>query len=105
MQGSYRSYLGRPWKEYSRTVLIECVIDGLIDAEGWVAWNGNFGLRTLYYGEYMNSGGGASVARRVKWPGFHVIRDAAEAGGFSVANFIAGDLWIPATGVPFTAGV
>ncbi|XP_057777431.1 pectinesterase-like [Salvia miltiorrhiza] len=105
VQNSYRSYLGRPWKEYSRTVLSKCMIDGVIDPAGWLPWSGDFGLSTLYYGEYMNSGVGGSTKGRVKWPGFHVIRDAAEAGRFTVRNFLAGDSWIPATGVPFTSGL
>ncbi|KAK6134190.1 hypothetical protein DH2020_032080 [Rehmannia glutinosa] len=101
----YRGYLGRPWREYSRTVYMKCRIDGGIDPEGWMPWNGNFGLSTLYYGEYMNTGGGASTSGRVKWPGYHVITSAAEAGKFSVGKFLAGDSWIPATGVPCTSGL
>ncbi|GFS40439.1 pectin methylesterase 2 [Actinidia rufa] len=42
---------------------------------------------------------------RVKWPGYHVITSVAEAGKFSVGNFLAGDSWIPSTGVPFTSGL
>ncbi|KAI3453150.1 hypothetical protein Pfo_009813 [Paulownia fortunei] len=105
VQSSYKIYLGRPWKKYSRTVFMKCRIDGLIDPEGWLPWSGNFALGTLYYGEYMNTGSGASTIGRVKWPGFHVIRSAAEAGKFSVGNFLAGDEWIPAAGVPFTSGL
>ncbi|KAK6134248.1 hypothetical protein DH2020_032010 [Rehmannia glutinosa] len=101
----YRGYLGRPWREYSRTVYMKCRIDGGIDPQGWMPWNGNFGLSTLYYGEYMNTGGGASTSGRVKWPGYHVITSAAEAGKFSVGKFLAGDSWIPATGVPCTSGL
>lgn len=26
-----KSYLGRPWKEYSRTIYMQCFMDGLID--------------------------------------------------------------------------
>ncbi|KAI3466959.1 hypothetical protein Pfo_023622 [Paulownia fortunei] len=102
---SYKSYLGRPWQKYSRTVFMKCTLDGSIDPAGWLPWSGNFALSTLYYGEYMNTGSGASTSGRVKWPGFHVITSATEAGKFSVGSFLAGDSWIPATGVPFTAGL
>ncbi|KAL8531890.1 hypothetical protein ACS0TY_008479 [Phlomoides rotata] len=105
VQTSYKSYLGRPWKQCSRTVLLKCVIDELIDPMGWLEWSGDFGLTTLYYGEYMNSGSGANTSRRVKWPGFHVITNAVEAGKFSAHNFLAGDLWIPSAGVPFMSGL
>ncbi|KAK4400070.1 Pectinesterase 2 [Sesamum angolense] len=105
VQDSYRSYLGRPWRKYSRTVFMKCTIEGLIDPAGWLPWSGTFGLSTLYYGEYMNTGSGASTNGRVKWPGFHVITSPAEAGKFSVGKFLAGESWITAAGVPFTAGL
>ncbi|KAL1568598.1 pectinesterase [Salvia divinorum] len=88
VQSSYKSYLGRPWKEYSRTVFSKCVIDGLIDPAGWLPWSGDFGLATVYYGEYMNSGVGGSSRGRVNWTGFHHIRHATEAGIFSARNFL-----------------
>ncbi|CAK9134273.1 unnamed protein product [Ilex paraguariensis] len=105
VQKSFKTYLGRPWKQYSRTVFMKTSLDSLIDPSGWFPWSGNFALKTLYYGEYMNKGLGASTSGRVKWPGYRVITSATEAGKFSVGNFLAGDAWIPATGVPFTSGL
>lgn len=105
VQGSFKSYLGRPWKQYSRTVFMKCIIDGVIDPAGWLPWRGNFALSTLYYGEYMNTGSGAGTSGRVKWPGYRVIRSPVEAGKFTVGNFLAGNSWIPATGVPFDSGL
>lgn len=105
VKGRFRSFLGRPWKEYSRSVFMKTDLDGLIDGRGWTEWSGGFALSTLYYAEYMNTGSGASTAARVKWPGFHVLSDAREAERFSVGNFIGGESWIPATGVPFWAGL
>ncbi|XP_059654251.1 probable pectinesterase/pectinesterase inhibitor 36 [Cornus florida] len=101
VKGRFKSYLGRPWRRYSRTVFLKTDMDGLIDPKGWTEWRGNFGLSTLYYGEYMNSGSGASTAGRVRWPGFHVLKDPHEASPFTVRNFIQGHLWIPVSGVPF----
>ncbi|KAJ6676255.1 PECTINESTERASE [Salix viminalis] len=60
---------------------------------------------TLYYGEYRNFGPGASTGGRVKWGGYRVITSSTEASSFTVANFIAGSSWLPATGVPFFAGL
>ncbi|XP_050373686.1 pectinesterase [Argentina anserina] len=105
VQGSYRTYLGRPWQKYSRTVIMKSNLDGLIAPQGWFPWSGSFGLDTLYYGEYMNTGGGAATGGRVKWPGFRVITSATEAAKFTVGNFLTGDAWIPGTGVPFEAGL
>ncbi|KAM5566840.1 pectinesterase [Rosa sericea] len=105
VQGSFRTYLGRPWQKYSRTVIMKSNLDGLIAPQGWFPWSGSFALDTLYYGEYMNTGAGAATGGRVKWPGFRVITSAVEAGKFTVGNFLAGDAWIPGTGVPFEAGL
>ncbi|XP_078444119.1 pectinesterase-like [Wolffia australiana] len=101
--GSIRSFLGRPWKEFSRTVFMKCALDGIIDRAGWLEWSGNFALSTLYYGEYLNTGAGAETSGRVKWGGYKVISSATEAGQFTVGNFIGGSSWLGSTGVPFTA--
>ncbi|KAG8381492.1 hypothetical protein BUALT_Bualt06G0127500 [Buddleja alternifolia] len=103
--GSFRTYLGRPWREYSRTVFMQTYLDRLVDPAGWLEWDGNFALNTLYYGEYRNTGPGSGTSRRVRWRGYRVITSAAEAGRFTVANFVAGRSWLPATGVPFLAGL
>ncbi|WVZ92658.1 hypothetical protein U9M48_038704 [Paspalum notatum var. saurae] len=100
-----QTYLGRPWKQYSRVVFMQSFIGGLVRPEGWLAWDGDFALDTLYYGEYMNTGPGAGVGARVKWPGFHVMTSTAEAGNFTVAQFIEGNMWLPPTGVKYTAGL
>ncbi|KAF8411678.1 hypothetical protein HHK36_004236 [Tetracentron sinense] len=89
----HKNYLGRPWKEYSRTVFIHCYLEDLIIPQGWMPWSGDFALSTLYYGEFENSGPGATTSGRVPWssqiPANHVY-------AYSVPNFIQGDKWIPA---------
>eukprot|EP00252_Welwitschia_mirabilis_P010387 TRINITY_DN2362_c0_g1_i2.p1 TRINITY_DN2362_c0_g1~~TRINITY_DN2362_c0_g1_i2.p1 ORF type:complete len:584 (+),score=-63.01 TRINITY_DN2362_c0_g1_i2:629-2380(+) len=102
---SYGTYLGRPWKMYARTVYMQTYMDDFIDPAGWLPWNQDFALKTLYYGEYMNSGPGAGLARRVTWPGYHVITSADEASQFTVAQFISGMTWLPATGIAYVAGL
>ncbi|XP_058077240.1 pectinesterase-like [Magnolia sinica] len=102
--GSTKTYLGRPWKEYSRTVYIQSFLDGLIDPTGWLPWSGDFALSTLYYAEYNNSGPGSGTGSRVPWPGYHVI-NASDASNFTVSNFLLGDNWIPSSGVPFTGSL
>ncbi|GMY07785.1 pectinesterase 2-like [Fagus crenata] len=105
MLSSVKTYLGRPWKEYSRTVFLQSYLDSLVDSAGWLEWNGNFALSTLYYGEYKNTGPSSSTSQRVKWGGYHVITSASVASQFTVENFIGGQSWLPATGVPFVAGL
>lgn len=102
VKSSFPTFLGRPWKEYSRTVIMQSTISDVIDPAGWHEWNGNFALNTLFYGEYQNSGPGAATSRRVTWKGFKVITSAAEAQRFTPANFIAGSSWLPSTGFPFS---
>ncbi|XP_015875076.3 putative pectinesterase/pectinesterase inhibitor 22 [Ziziphus jujuba] len=95
------TYLGRPWKLYSRTVFINTYMSALVQPRGWLEWYGNFALGTLWYGEYKNYGPGASLSGRVKWPGYHIIRDFATASFFSAERFINAMSWLPATGVKF----
>ncbi|KAL4320039.1 hypothetical protein GQ457_18G001820 [Hibiscus cannabinus] len=99
------TYLGRPWKLYSRTIIMQSYISDAIRPQGWLEWNQDFALDTLYYAEYMNSGPGASLGGRVKWPGYHVLNNSAQAVNYTVAQFIEGNLWLPPTGVKYTSGL
>ncbi|KAJ6790902.1 putative pectinesterase [Iris pallida] len=103
--GSTRTYLGRPWKEYSRTVVMQSNVDGLVHATGWMPWNGEFALSTLYYAEFNNSGSGSDTGGRVSWPGYHVISNSSDALNYTVTNFVLGDNWLPLTGVPYSSGL
>lgn len=102
---SIKTFLGRPWKEFSRTVIIKSEIGDLVEPEGWHEWNGEFALKTLFYAEYMNSGVGSSTDDRVKWEGFKVITNETEAMQFSVENFIEGGSWLKTTGFPYSLGL
>ncbi|KAH7852819.1 hypothetical protein Vadar_029573 [Vaccinium darrowii] len=99
-----KSYLGRPWKEFSRTIIMQSEIGDFIDPDGWLPWDKDFGLKTLYYAEFNNRGPGASVAARVKWPGLKVI-NKDEATKFTLGPFIQGDSWVNAAGVPSRFGL
>ncbi|KAL3577529.1 hypothetical protein D5086_019033 [Populus alba] len=99
-----KAYLGRPWRELSRTIVMQSHIDDLIAPEGWLPWMGNFGLNTLFYSEYGNKGEGAVETNRVKWAGIKKLTPEA-ADGYTAAKFLQGDEWIPQTGVPYTAGM
>ncbi|CAI8615132.1 unnamed protein product [Vicia faba] len=101
VKSTFKSYLGRPWKKYSRTVYLNSVIEDLIDPAGWLEWNGTFALDTLYYGEYQNRGPGSNTSARVNWPGYKVITNATEASQFTVRQFLQGTEWLNSTGIPF----
>ncbi|KAH9619518.1 hypothetical protein KSS87_013360 [Heliosperma pusillum] len=95
-----KSYLGRPWKEYARTVYIESYIDDFINPSGWSRWSDNNNVDTLYYGEYGNQGSGSLTESRVSWRGYHVM-DYDEASNFTVSQFIVGDEWLDSTSFPY----
>ncbi|KAK8497537.1 hypothetical protein V6N13_002941 [Hibiscus sabdariffa] len=101
---TFKTYLGRPWKEYSRTVYMQNFMGSLIDPAGWREWTGDFALSTLYYAEYDNSGPGSNTSSRVTWSGYHTI-NATDAANFTVSGFLVGDEWLPDTGVPYTASL
>ncbi|KAG6695200.1 hypothetical protein I3843_09G086200 [Carya illinoinensis] len=105
VKGSVRSYLGRPWKEYSRTVVMQSYIGNHIDPAGWSVWSKDFALKTLYYGEYTNRGPGAGTSKRVNWPGYHLITRAEEAKKFTVAELIQGGNWLKSSGVAYSEGL
>ncbi|KAJ0537249.1 putative pectinesterase [Helianthus annuus] len=105
VQGSFPTYLGRPWKQYSRTVVMQSSITNVIHPAGWFEWDGNFALDTLYYGEYQNTGAWAATSSRVKWKGFKVITSSSEAQGFTPGSFIGGGSWLRNTGFPFSLGL
>jgi pectinesterase len=102
---SVPTYLGRPWKDYSKTVYMQSLMGSLINPAGWHEWSGNLSLSTLYYAEYNNTGPGSGTAGRVTWPGYHVINAVVNATVFTVSNFLLGDDWLPQTGVPYTGGL
>ncbi|KAL4560111.1 hypothetical protein LXL04_032260 [Taraxacum kok-saghyz] len=105
VQASFPTYLGRPWKEYSRVVVMQSSISDVIDPAGWAPWDGDFALDTLYYREYENTGPGADTSKRVTWKGWGVITDPKEAEYFTPGSFIAGGWWLGSTGFPFSLGL
>ncbi|KAK8584922.1 hypothetical protein V6N13_138865 [Hibiscus sabdariffa] len=102
---NFPTYLGRPWKEYSRTVIMQSTISNVIHPVGWHEWSGSFALNTLFYAEYQNTGAGASTSRRVNWKGYKVITSKTEAQAFTPGRFIGGGGWLSSTGFPFSLGL
>ncbi|GMP69937.1 hypothetical protein CsSME_00029008 [Camellia sinensis var. sinensis] len=65
---SFKTYLGRPWMEYSHTVYLQTYLDTLVDPTGYL---------------------GSSTSERVKWGGYRVISSAIEASQFMCHLFLA----------------
>ncbi|OIW13016.1 hypothetical protein TanjilG_15465 [Lupinus angustifolius] len=106
----FKSYLGRPWKDYARTVIMESNIGDFLNPEGWTPWSGTIFLDTLYYAEYANTGPGSNLSGRVKWKGYHPNIPKDEAARFTAGQFLrAGESgraedWLDATGIPYAVG-
>lgn len=58
-------YLGRPWRDFARTVFLNCYMDESIHPAGFHDWNRPEAHQTVLYGEYYCYGPGASRTDRV----------------------------------------
>ncbi len=85
-------YLGRPWRDYGRTVFLNTHLDAHIRPEGWHRWEPQR-EKTAYVAEYGSTGKGASPETRVAWA--RKLSDA-DVKQFAVENFLSGrDGWNP----------
>lgn len=103
--GSFFTFLGRPWRNYSRTIVMKSYLGELIHPQGWYEWNEYSTLDTVEYMEYMNVGPGSDTKERVTWEGYK--RNCSEdlAKQFTVENLLHGaDDWLESTGFPFFNG-
>lgn len=60
-------YLGRPWRDYAKTVFINCEMGAHITPEGWHNWSKPEAEKTIFYAEYNSKGKGNNPQQRVKW--------------------------------------
>ncbi|KAK2638989.1 hypothetical protein Ddye_026784 [Dipteronia dyeriana] len=100
-----KTYLGRPWKKFSRTVIMQSYLDAFVDPQGWLKFDSSSDLASLYYAEYGNSGNGSFTGGRVNWPGYHILKNPEDVQSFTVEKFINGSGWLPKFGVPFISGL
>jgi pectinesterase len=66
-EGVTQVYLGRPWRDFARTVFLQCEMGSHIVPEGWSNWSGTARDKTVFYAEYRNTGLGAASAGRIPW--------------------------------------
>lgn len=87
------AYLGRPWREYAKTVLINCFMDEHICEEGWDDWGKAHARATVFYGEYGSSGPSGSLEKRPDW--IHRLTDR-DLEHYTKERVLAGnDFWNP----------
>ena len=91
--GINKVYLGRPWRNYAKTVFITSELGAHIRPEGWHNWNKPEAEQTVLYAEYQSTGPGASPTTRVSWS---KQLTAEEAQLYTVENILKGtDSWNP----------
>ncbi|KAL7194070.1 hypothetical protein ACSBR2_025668 [Camellia fascicularis] len=104
-RANFSTFLGRPWRNYSRTIVMKSYLGDLIHPEGWHKWNEYSTLDTVEYTEYMNSGPGSDTRQRVTWAGYKKNCSEDVARQFTVGSFLHGaDDWLESTGFPLSNG-
>ncbi|KAE9604633.1 putative pectinesterase [Lupinus albus] len=83
---------------------MQSYLSDMVNPKGWLECNGTNYLDTLYYVEYNNIGLGVALDNRVKWHGYHVLKDPSQISLYTIAQLNHWDLWLPLTGVNFTSG-
>jgi pectinesterase len=66
-EGVDEVYLGRPWRQYAKTVFINSKLGRHILPAGWDHWGLETNKQTTFYAEYANTGLGAHAGDRVPW--------------------------------------
>lgn len=92
--GVTRVYLGRPWRDYARTLFIDCWMGPQIAPEGWDNWDRPEAEKSVCYAESESTGpGGTDLSQRVPWAR---VLTAEEAMQCTIPNALAGsDNWNP----------
>ncbi|WP_276356353.1 pectinesterase family protein [Cohnella caldifontis] len=82
-------YLGRPWRNFAKTVFLDCWMGEHIHPEGWSRWNASESVASVEFAEYGNRGPGASDGgTRVDWSRQLTPEDASL---YTVARILGGD--------------
>ena len=89
----HSAYLGRPWREFAQTVLLNCHIGEHICEEGWHDWNKPQSRHMVLFAEYKSSGPSSDMKKR---PGWVKKLTPAEAAHYSRPLVLGGaDRWNP----------
>ncbi|EGZ10729.1 hypothetical protein PHYSODRAFT_337507 [Phytophthora sojae] len=69
-KGGFNStYLGRPWRPYSRVVFENSELSDIVRPDGWKMWNNDTNTANIFYKEFNNTGLGAATDKRVTFSG------------------------------------
>lgn len=81
-------YLGRPWREFAKTVFLQCELGEHIHPLGWKDWNKPH--ESFFYAEYDSTGPGAAPDQRAD---FSRQLTADEAAEYTMEKVLGG--WTP----------
>lgn len=81
-------YLGRPWREFAKTVFLNCELGEHIHPLGWKDWNKPHDH--FYYAEYNSTGPGANADARADFS--HQLNEA-DVAAYTIPNVFDG--WMP----------
>ncbi|MCD7836865.1 MAG: pectinesterase family protein [Lachnospiraceae bacterium] len=81
-------YLGRPWREWAKTVYLNCYMDEHIKPVGWKDWDKNH--NHFFYAEYKSYGPGANPEARADFS--HQLTDE-QAAEYTLEKIFQG--WLP----------
>ncbi|KAL2954265.1 hypothetical protein AAZX31_19G211800 [Glycine max] len=98
------TYLGSPYSEYSRTIIMESFLGDVIHPKGWCKWSDNYGIETATFWEFENRGPGARTDKRVKWNGYSTIFERNQMVSYTVGRFLQADQWLLNRGIPYESG-
>jgi pectinesterase len=88
-----RTYLGRPWRDFAKTVFLNTQMSEVVRPEGWHNWGKVEREKTTFYAEFNSTGPGATPQDRVPWS--HQLTEE-QAKGYTVEKVLAGqDGWNP----------
>jgi pectinesterase len=73
-----KTYLGRPWRNFARTVFLRTGMSSAVRPEGWHNWKKPDAEHTAFYSEFASNGPGATPPpRRLPWSRQLTAEDAA----------------------------
>ncbi|KAK4280010.1 hypothetical protein QN277_011695 [Acacia crassicarpa] len=85
------SFLGRAWTSHGRVVYSYTSMNNVINPQGWNINNHPEMSRSVYFGEYQNSGSGANTKGRAPFTKFLATNDAKQ---FLTLGFIQASKWL-----------
>jgi pectinesterase len=91
--GEAQVFLGRPLREYAKTVFLNTEMAAVVQPAGWDNWKKPRAEKTVTYAEFNSTGPGGAPAARVPWA---KQLTEAEAANYSLQNVVGGaDNWNP----------